>query len=185
MNESMAWKNPVPRTQKEFNLLVAFAKKRISEAAQELSESLVEIAKAYHDLSVELNNLKHLPQLVLNDVDEQLEVLLPPYEKPLFLFEQVFHIPRYLKAIKIRVKKYSQRQDNDREVFRGINRLQEKWIEKVIDFVENEQEIPRAYIDFQWAIQELRVSLYAQELKTPYPISVKRLDKVWANLVNQ
>lgn len=185
MNESMAWKNPVPRTQKEFNLLVAFAKKRISEAAQELSESLVEIAKAYHDLSVELNNLKHLPQLVLNDVDEQLEVLLPPYEKPLFLFEKVFHIPRYLKAIKIRVKKYSQHQDKDREVFRGISRLQEKWIEKVIDFVENEQEIPRAYIDFQWAIQELRVSLYAQELKTPYPISVKRLDKVWANLVNQ
>ena len=33
--------------------------------------------------------------------------------------------------------------------------------------------------DFRWRIEELRVSLFAQELKTPYPVSFKRLDKLW------
>jgi hypothetical protein len=36
--------------------------------------------------------------------------------------------------------------------------------------------------DFRWRIEELRVSLYAQELKTPYPVSFKRLDKLWSQI---
>jgi len=34
-------------------------------------------------------------------------------------------------------------------------------------------------LEFRWQIEELRVSLYAQELKTPFPVSYKRLDKLW------
>jgi ATP-dependent helicase HrpA len=36
--------------------------------------------------------------------------------------------------------------------------------------------------DFRWLLEELRVSFFAQELRTPQPVSVKRLDKVWAQL---
>jgi hypothetical protein len=36
--------------------------------------------------------------------------------------------------------------------------------------------------DFRWRIEELRVSLFAQELKTPYPVSYKRLDKLWSQI---
>jgi ATP-dependent helicase HrpA len=36
--------------------------------------------------------------------------------------------------------------------------------------------------DFRWRIEELRVSLWAQELKTPYPVSHKRLDKFWREI---
>ena len=43
-------------------------------------------------------------------------------------------------------------------------------------------EIDAALEDFRWQIEELRVSLFAQELKTPYPVSVKRLKKIWAAL---
>ena len=38
--------------------------------------------------------------------------------------------------------------------------------------------------DFRWQLEELRVSLFAQELRTPQPVSVKRLEKVWAQLQN-
>jgi ATP-dependent helicase HrpA len=34
--------------------------------------------------------------------------------------------------------------------------------------------------DFGWWLEELRVGLFAQELKTPQPVSAKRLDKIWA-----
>jgi ATP-dependent helicase HrpA len=36
--------------------------------------------------------------------------------------------------------------------------------------------------EFRWLLEELRVSLFAQELRTPQPVSVKRLEKVWAQL---
>jgi ATP-dependent helicase HrpA len=36
--------------------------------------------------------------------------------------------------------------------------------------------------ELRWLLEELRVSLFAQELRTPQPVSAKRLDKVWAQL---
>ena len=36
--------------------------------------------------------------------------------------------------------------------------------------------------DYRWLLEELRVSLFAQELRTPQPVSVKRLEKTWAQL---
>ena len=36
--------------------------------------------------------------------------------------------------------------------------------------------------EFRWLLEELRVSFFAQELRTPQPVSLKRLDKVWAQL---
>ena len=38
-------------------------------------------------------------------------------------------------------------------------------------------------IEFRWLLEELRVSLFAQELRTPMPVSVKRLQKVWESLL--
>ena len=38
--------------------------------------------------------------------------------------------------------------------------------------------------EFRWLLEELRVSFFAQELKTPQPISVKRLEKAWGGLSN-
>jgi ATP-dependent helicase HrpA len=149
------------------------------------SNIMIEVANSYQELSLLLDRMNFLPKIILEDVEEQLEILLPPYEKPLFLFEQFRNYPRFLLAMKIRIEKYSQRQSKDPELFRDVGRLQSKWIEKVSVFVESDLEIPKAYIDFQWAMQELRVSLFAQELKTPYPISIKRLEKKWTDLINQ
>jgi ATP-dependent helicase HrpA len=53
----------------------------------------------------------------------------------------------------------------------------------VVDFVENDEEVPDMYVDFQYALQELRVSLFAQELKTLYPISLKRVEKQWHEMM--
>jgi ATP-dependent helicase HrpA len=46
-------------------------------------------------------------------------------------------------------------------------------------------EAPAALDDFRWQLEELRISLFAQELKTPYPVSAKRLDKLWDELARQ
>tara|TARA_B110001469_G_scaffold118902_1_gene126032 strand:- start:301 stop:975 length:675 start_codon:yes stop_codon:yes gene_type:complete len=185
LDESMAWKKSIPRSQKMFDELVIFTKNNIGKVVIEYSNIMIEVANSYQELSLLLDRMNSLPRTIIEDVKEQLEILLPPYEKPLFLFEQFRNYPRFLLAIKIRIEKYNQRQSKDQELFRDVTRLQTKWIEKVSEYVESDFEIPKAYIDFQWAMQELRVSLFAQELKTPYPISIKRLDKKWTDLINQ
>ncbi|MDC0182644.1 ATP-dependent RNA helicase HrpA [Nitrosomonadales bacterium] len=185
LDESMAWGKPMPRTQKSFDELVSFTKNKIGKVILDYSNNLIEVANLYQELSLLVNKANFLPKSVVEDVEEQLEILLPPYEEPLFLFQQFKNYPRFLSAIKIRIEKYNQRQTKDKDLFSDINRLQTKWIEKVSEFVESDCKIPKTYIDFQWAMQELRVSLFAQELKTPYPISIKRLEKNWTELVNK
>ena len=154
------------------------------ELTQELSISLVAIAESYHSLVKKMAEYKSLPKYFFTDCHEQIDILLPPFEKPLFLFKQISNIPRYIKAITIRIEKYPQRKIKDDELINEVHRLQNKWIEKVVEMVEKSKTIPQDFIEFQWALQELRVSLFAQELKTPYPVSIKRMDLQWNSLVN-
>ena len=53
------------------------------------------------------------------------------------------------------------------------------WQEKTDGLVKQGLPVSDDLAAFKWMIEELRVSLFAQELKTPYPVSVKRLLKVW------
>jgi ATP-dependent helicase HrpA len=172
------------KSQNAFNSLTINSRKLFSELSQDLSFALVEIAKNYNDYQKVKANKKNLPKSIVEDVSEQLDILLPPYERPLFLFDQLKHIPRYIKAIVIRLEKFSMKEGQDREHMLEINRLRDKWIEKVVEYVEAGEPVPENFIDFQWALQELRVSLFAQELKTSYPISIKRMNKRWMELVD-
>ena len=184
INESMNWDKPVPRTKKSFDELVVFSKGRIGKSIIELLEILTDVAKVYQQISLFLDKNKSLPKFLLDDVEEQLEILLPPYEPPLFIFKNLIHYPRYLLALKVRIEKFNQRKIIDQDLSIEINRMQQKWIEKVAEYVDDDLDVPKGFIEFQWQLQELRVSLFAQELKTPYPISIKRLDKNWITLIN-
>ena len=184
IEELMNFSSEVPRTQNEFDRLVLNSKRLIPELTQQLSLGLVAIAESYHLLVKTMNQYKKLPKELLQDCNDQIDILLPPFEKPLFLFTYIEHIPRYINAVIIRLDKYSQRRLKDDELIKDIIRLQDKWIEKVEEMVKKDKTIPIGFIEFQWALQELRVSLFAQELKTPYPISVKRMDRQWQELVD-
>ena len=172
------------KSQNAFDTLTINSRKSFSDLSHDLSNALTEIAKNYSAYQKAKANIKYLPKTTLEDLSEQLDILLPPYERPLFLFDQLKHIPRYLNAMTIRLKKFSMKEDQDQVHMREINRLRDKWIEKVVEYVEAGEAVPENFIDFQWALQELRVSLFAQELKTSYPISIKRMDKRWMKLVD-
>jgi ATP-dependent helicase HrpA len=172
------------QTKTDFERLIIHAHKHFSSLIQALSDELMLIAQSFHDLSRMRSSINNLPSKVIEDIDEQVEILLPPYEKPLFKFDRLRDFNRYLKGIIIRLDKFNQRPTKDLELMREINRLKNKWIEKVVRYVENDEDVPHGFIDFQWDMQELRVSLFAQELKTAYPISIKRLDERWMKLID-
>ena len=90
---------------------------------------------------------------------------------------QLLHYPRYLKAIAMRVNKAKQgAMERDLEQFKSVRPLWQNWLG-----VKNQLETEIA--DYRWLVEELRVSLFAQELRTQMPVSVKRVTKVWDELV--
>ncbi len=91
---------------------------------------------------------------------------------------QLKHFPRYLKAILVRLQKLSEDRVGDADKSRQLQGLQQAWAHAL------EAQGPTAELEnFRWMLEELRVSLFAQALKTPYPVSEKRLQKHWETLM--
>jgi ATP-dependent helicase HrpA len=89
---------------------------------------------------------------------------------------QLLHYPRYLKAIEMRINKArAGAMERDLENFKSIRPLWQNWLA-----VRNQLE--DGIRDYRWMVEELRVSLFAQELRTPYPVSLKRVTRAWEEL---
>src|SRR5262249_33585913 len=94
---------------------------------------------------------------------------------------QLAHLPRYLTALDRRLAKYSEAPARDDRHAETVS----AWWERYRERREAERvagALSPALERFRWLLEELQVSLFAQELKTPFPISVKRLEKAWAEL---
>jgi ATP-dependent helicase HrpA len=90
-------------------------------------------------------------------------------------------IPRYLKAIQFRLDKFSINPAKDAQWMQQIQGWWQAWEARVQADRKRGVHHPRLD-EFRWMLEELRVSLWAQQLKTPYPVSFKRLEKYWAEL---
>ena len=87
-------------------------------------------------------------------------------------------MPRYLKAIQLRLQKHpgnAQRDGKHLATLRELWQQYEARLEKHRKAGVQDEKLSA----FRWMLEELRVSLFAQELKTPYPVSYKRLAKAW------
>jgi ATP-dependent helicase HrpA len=93
--------------------------------------------------------------------------------------EQLAHYPRYLKAIAARLDKLKSDPARDQQRMSEIAALQTPYLRELS--TRKGVADPRLE-EFRWLLEELRVSLFAQELRTPVPVSSKRLSKVWESL---
>ena len=92
--------------------------------------------------------------------------------------EQLLHYPRYLKAILLRINKARQgAMERDLEQHRAIRPLWQNALTQIAS-------LDPAAAGYRWMVEELRVSLFAQELRTPMPVSIKRVAKAWDELNN-
>ncbi len=97
-------------------------------------------------------------------------------------WEQLQHVPRFLKALRLRIEKQPANTERDGKNAASVGLLWQRWQDKVHALQTAQQPIPPSLMDYRWLIEELRVSLFAQELRTPFPVSIKRLDKLWFEL---
>jgi len=108
----------------------------------------------------------------------EMEELLPLDFLLHFDAERLKHTPRYLKALKIRAERGLLNHEKDRrrrqELLPFVSRLKEL-SEKLPPFASDEKK--QALEDLSLMIEEFKVSLFAQELKTAFPISARRLEE--------
>jgi ATP-dependent helicase HrpA len=167
--------DPLPINRTEFEARVLQARPKFGLIAQEVGRLIGTILTEYTTTQKKLVSAKSHTQ-AFTDMQSQLKNLVDKKFVTTLAWEQLTHLPRYLKAIALRVDKLKADSARDQqrmlELSGLLNNVQRAMSQR--DAVMN----PRLQ-ELRWLIEELRVSLFAQELKTPVPVSVKRLEKLW------
>lgn len=165
---------PLPTNAAEFNQRRDEGKARLNLLVNEIARLIGQILGEYHSLPKKLQALKS-HTAAQADMESQLQTLIHKRFVAETEHAQLAHFPRYLKAMQVRMDKL--RTDPARDT-----RLVAEWQQAAMPWQRamkgGAQGDPKMQ-EFRWMLEELRVSLFAQELKTPMPVSVKRLQKVW------
>ncbi len=172
--------DPLPKNAEEFEKRKNEGKARFGLLVNEIARLAAQILAEYHALPKKLQGAKAHPQTA-SDIQSQLQALVGKRFIADNDYLQLAHFPRYLKAINVRLEKL--RADPARDV-----RLTADWAQAAAPWQRAQKDRhggrngdPKMQ-EFRWLLEELRVSLFAQELRTPMPVSAKRLQKVWESM---
>ncbi|WP_186152377.1 ATP-dependent RNA helicase HrpA [Burkholderia gladioli] len=170
--------DPLPVDDAGFHARRDEGRSRLNLLAQEIARLVGQILAEYAGLGKKLAQAKPFAAAHA-DMTAQLGALVGKRFVIDTPYPQLAHFPRYLKGIAMRIDKLKA------DAARDARQLAE--------FAPLNQQYQRALsqrggaadarlTEFRWLLEELRISLFAQELRTPMPVSVKRLHKVWESL---
>ncbi|MDQ6628913.1 MAG: ATP-dependent RNA helicase HrpA [Pseudomonadota bacterium] len=117
------------------------------------------------------------PKDVADDIAGQLERLVPQRFLATTPWPRLAQVPRYLKSIVMRLDKLRADPARDAARMAELRPLEQRFAKKL---AERRGARDERLDEYRWWLEELRVGMFAQELKTPQPVSVKRLEKIWA-----
>ena len=168
----------VPRVHREYEAQLARARTRLPAVTETALRRYAEIAAEYQRVTLRLVKSGSALARPVADIQAQLRRLIYPGFFRSTPWERLSQLPRYLKAMQVRLDKYARDPERDGKHAGSISELWKRYEERLARQRKAGAVDPRL-AEFRWHLEELRVSLYAQELKTPYPVSYKRLDKLW------
>jgi len=173
--EAFLGTEPWPCTRAEFVQRLQEGETHLLETGQRLCAALAEALAAFHAVTRRLKGAiapALLPEM--NDIQAHLQQLLPRHFVRHTPYSWLLQYPRYLRAVQARLDKCGRHPARERENRMALDKLWQPLAARMArGTLTPEQE------EFRWLLEELRVSLYAQELKTVQPVSVVRLEKLW------
>ena len=143
--------------------------------ANEICEVLSQTFNDFNKIKKQLKkNTKPNWLVSISDIQSQLDNLV--YEDFIYFtpIEYLKSYPRYLQAVQQRLDKLQQAAERDRQHTEQLNVYWQRLIELNDEYYENP-----VFSLFRWMLEEYRVSLFAQGLKTKIPVSEKRIEKQW------
>lgn len=170
----------LPRSQQAFDQVVQRGRQNIIKSANMLCQWVAEVLEQHQKLRVQL--AAELPKSwfeAVADISDQLDYLIYPGFISATPLPWRDYLPRYLKAAAQRLEKLHYAQAKDQERMNIILPLWQNYKNLPADAMSKQAELIQQY---RWQLEELRVSLFAQELKTAQPVSAKRLQKLWQEI---
>lgn len=169
---------PLPDDDASFHKRRDEGKGRLTLLAQEIARLAGQILAEYAGVSKKLAQAKSFGT-AYTDMQSQLSGLIGKRFVIDTPYVQLAHFPRYLKAIALRIDKLKADPSRDARLFADLQPLAQHYQRAI---AQRGGVADARLAEYRWLLEELRVSLFAQELRTPMPISVKRLHKVWESM---
>ena len=170
------------RTAADFHAHAGAQADRILPEGERLQKAVIPVLEQYGETRDMLYRLelrhgqKPLLAEFLSEMRRSLERLVPQNFVMLYSRERLTHLPRYLKALYLRAERGVMDLDKDQKKAGQVKPFSDdlnRFLESLDQTASDEKR--EAVETFFWMIEEFKVSLFAQELKTPYPISAKKL----------
>jgi ATP-dependent helicase HrpA len=171
----------LPMQQADFARRVEEGRSRFNLIAQEIVRTASGIVAEQSALAKKLKSMESQCPHAVREIREQVASLLAPGWLARTPWERLQHLPRYLKAAALRLDKLRADPARDARLAGEIAGLEQRYRRELAARSRNGAATAEL-AQFGWLLEELRVSLFAQELKTPVPVSVKRLAKLWETL---
>jgi ATP-dependent helicase HrpA len=170
--------DPLPTDEAGFKACIDEGRSRLNLIAQEVARQALTVLTEFAAAQRKLKDAR-APKEVADDIGAQLQRLVPKRFLASTPWAQLQHLPRYLKAIVMRLDKQRADPARDAQRLAEFRPLEQRWLRRVI---ERKGTADSRLDEYRWLLEELRVSLFAQELRTPQPVSVKRLMKAWEQI---
>jgi len=174
----------LPMRQADFAKSVADGRNRFNLIAQELQRLAATILAEQAQVQKRIAAVQKSGPQAAEDVKQQLGRLLAAGFLARTPWQRLQHFPRYLKAAGLRLEKLRSDPARDAQRAAEITPL-ELALRRELGArarLGGPGRAPAELEQFGWLLEELRVSLFAQELKTPVPVSAKRLAKLWQSM---
>jgi ATP-dependent helicase HrpA len=170
--------DPLPSDEASFSKRKDEGKSRLVLLVNEIARLVSQVLTEFHGLPKRLQGIN--PQAA-QDMQQQLQGLVHKRFLIENEFTQLSHFPRYLKAMNVRLEKLRADAARDQKAMAEWNVAAQLYLRVARDKSAGKNTDPKL-VEYRWMLEELRVSLFAQELRTPMPVSVKRLMKVWESM---
>ena len=170
--------DPLPADADSFTKRITEGRGRLNLIAQEVARLAGVILAEYAAAQRKLKDSRPAKE-VADDVAAQLQRLVPKQFLQAAPYAQLAHYARYLKAVTLRLDKWRADPARDAQRLAELRPIEQRYIRRL---AENKGVADARLDEYRWLLEELRVSFFAQELRTPQPVSVKRLDKAWQQL---
>jgi ATP-dependent helicase HrpA len=170
--------DPLPTDATSFQQRLEEGRGRLTLIANEIARMTANVLLEFAQASRKIKDTKAHPEAVA-DCAQQLQRLVGKrfvLETP---YTQLQHFTRYLKAIVLRLDKLREDPVRDASKMAELKPWEQKYWRLV---AERKGVTDERMLAYRWLLEELRVSFFAQELRTPQPVSIKRLEKAWLQM---
>jgi len=164
---------PLPRTKEAFDELIESRRGDFTDVADRLAAEIGGILREWRNVRTNLDAIRTLAPAAVASINAELAALLPPDFIESTPREWLSHFPRYLKAVRRRIERISGDVERDATLNARVAPFAEAW--RTLQ-AEAPHARPRPELQhLRWMIEEFRVSLFAQEMRTVLRVSEKRL----------